>query len=181
MMPSPSVQLTNPGLLYHTRQCPTQEQGHNRITKTNVVALEYWGPTRLSWLTDITALVTTHQLEYLCSMQSIGTFLMLPYTLHWNTLAVCSQLVHLCCYHIQSIGIILLYVLNLYIPALTPYPPLKHSGWYPIPSIGKSLLYVLYWNILAVTLYPPLEHSRCYPIPSTGIIYLLQYTRHLFR
>ena len=86
-----------------------------------------------------------------------GTFLPLPYTLHWNILAVTlyPPLEHSCCY---------------------PIPPLEHSCW--TLSTGTFLLlpYTLHWNILAG--HCPLEHSCCYPIPFTGTFLLLLYTLH---
>ena len=96
-------------------------------------------------------------MEHSCCTFSTGIFSLLPYTLHWNIVAVRSLQEHSCCYSIPSTGTFLLYVLYWNILAVTLYPPLEHPCCYSIPSTGifLLLLYTLPWNILFVTVHPP--------------------------
>jgi hypothetical protein len=168
-----------------TPKCPTQEQGHLRITSMNVAALECWGATlhsRCDCYHCIRSLPSTGifllyvlywnildvtiypPLEYSCCMFSTGTFLLLTCTLQWNTLGVCSLLEFSWCTFSTGTFFLLPCTLQWDIHAVRSL--LEHSCCYPIPSNGIFLLYVLYWNILAVTLYPSLELSVCYCTPA---------------
>ena len=126
-------------------------------TRTSLLHVLYW---------NILALTLYPPLEYPCSKFSTGIFLLLPYTLHCNILAVRSLLEHSCFYRIPSTGTSLLYVLYWNILAVTLYRPPEHPC--STFSTGTFLLlpYTLHWNILAIRSL--LEYSCCYPIPSTG-------------
>ena len=175
--------LANPAdrgckFLYHTTSCPIQEQDHLLIASMKLAALKNWEQHFFRGTFAGTALWASHQPEHSCCTFSTVTFLLLPYTLPWNILAVRSVLEHSYCYPISSTGTFLLYVLYRNILAVILYTPLEYSCCYPVPSTGTSLLlpYTLHWNILAVRSL--LEHSCCFPIPSTGTFLLLPYTLH---
>ena len=102
---------------------------------------------------NILALTPYLPQEHFCCTFSTKTFLLLPYTLHWNILALGFLLEHSCC--TSSTGTFLLFPYKLHYNILAVRSLLVHSCCYQIPSTTTFLLYLLYWNILAVTLYTP--------------------------